>query len=325
MPKPEPRTVGTSAAAFRSTSTVCDEEGAQDRYFCGLRVASTFPLKELKPWTGDDRRPDLVVDLGSAPQLSDAVVNRPFLQVDPAGMCRFEVPGVAVWRVTPDGRRVTVDTSLDPASPSQRTFLYGTVFAIVALRRGLLPLHAACLHLPGGAVAFAGPSGIGKSTLAARMLMRGYPLLSDDVTMVSFSTAGGPQVLPALPRIRLWQDSLDQLGLSSEGLQRTRPVLEKFSYPVDGLFHAASAPLRALVLLSGSSPRQTNLRRLPLIEALQRAGEILYRPLLMRRLGMVSEQMLAVPRLLSSLDGCYTVSRPNSEADLDALIASLGA
>lgn len=300
-------------------------EAVLDHCFGGLRVSSTFPLPDLIIWSGDDRPADLVVDQGPVPPLVDPVVNRPFLQVAADGTSRFEIPEVAAWRVAPDGGRVTVDAVMDPASASQRTFLYGTVFAIAALRRSLLPLHASCVRVPGGAVAFAGPSGVGKSTLAARLMQRGLSLLADDVTMVDLSAPGGPRVQPAFPRLKLWRDAMDRLGLSSEGLERARPTLDKFHLPIGGSFHAEPTPLTRLILLEGPNAPQPGLRRLSVVEALARSGEILYRPQLMGRLGMTTDQMTAVPRLLSALGGAHALRRPGDEADLDALLASLGA
>ncbi|OYQ37186.1 hypothetical protein CHU95_02230 [Niveispirillum lacus] len=294
-----------------------------DRCIYGLRIASTFPLADLPPWTGDGRTVDVWVDVGPVPPLADPVVDRPFLQVAADGTSRFQVPGVAAWRVAPDGSRITVDPVEDPAGASQRTFLYGSVFAIVGLRRGLLPVHAACLRFAGGAVAFAGPSGIGKSTLAARLVLRGYPLLADDVTMLDLSAPGGPLVLPAFPRLKLWQDAMDRLGLPAEGLERARPTLDKFHLPVGEAFQGQPARLKAMVFLEGRGATRPGLRRLTLMETLERSGDMLYRPQMMVRLGLKAERMAAIPRLMSALGGAYAHCRLGDEAELDALLAAL--
>lgn len=294
-----------------------------DRCLYGLRIASTVPLADLPPWTGDGRVADVGVDVGPVPPLADPVVDGPFLQVASDGTSRYLVPGVAAWRVAADGSRITVDPVEDPAGAAQRTFLYGSVFAIVGLRRGLLPLHAACLQCTGGAVAFAGPSGVGKSTLAARLVRRGFPVLADDVTMLDLAAPGGPLVLPAFPRLKLWQDAMDRLGLPAEGLERARPTLDKFHLPVGGAFQGQPARLKAMVLLEGRGATRPGLRRLTVMETLERSGDILYRPQMMMRLGLTAERMAAIPRLLSALGGAYAHRRPGDEAELDALLAAL--
>jgi hypothetical protein len=59
--------------------------------------------------------------------------------------------------------------------------LLGRVLPNVALLRGYEALHASAVDSPEGVVAVAGPSGIGKTTLALELVGRGWPLFADDV------------------------------------------------------------------------------------------------------------------------------------------------
>lgn len=294
-----------------------------DRLFGGLRVASAIPLPDLPAWHGDGRPADLRVETGPAPALPDPAVDGPLLQVGADGVCRFVIPGVAVWRVSPDGGRITVDPVADPAGAEQRTFLYGTVFAIAALRRGLLPLHAACLHIGGGAVAFAGPSGAGKSTLAATLVRRGVPLLSDDVTLLDMRDDGPPLALPAFPRVKLWRDAMERLGFEAAGLERARPAMEKYHVPVEGNFWSDPLPLQALVLLDGAPDAPPGLRPLDPVALLERAGDLLYRQSLMLSLGLREWQMRRVMGLLPL--PAFLMRRPAGPAEVEALLAGLAA
>jgi serine kinase of HPr protein (carbohydrate metabolism regulator) len=83
------------------------------------------------------------------------------------------------------------------------------------LQRRVLPLHGSAVAVNGKAIAFVGESGAGKSTLASAFLGRDYPLLSDDVIPVRFSIDGDPHVAPAYPQQKLWQESLNGLGMDS--------------------------------------------------------------------------------------------------------------
>lgn len=71
-----------------------------------------------------------------------------------------------------------------------------------ARRRGLFPLHAACLAWEGRAVVLAGGSGAGKSTLALALLHAGFDFLGDDLVFLA-EADGGVEIL-AFP---------DELGL----------------------------------------------------------------------------------------------------------------
>ena len=64
------------------------------------------------------------------------------------------------------------------------SFLFGPLWAALALQRGLLPLHASAVNRAGAVHAFTGPSGAGKSTLAASLSGRGLPFFTDDVLLL---------------------------------------------------------------------------------------------------------------------------------------------
>ncbi|WP_269747040.1 sulfotransferase domain-containing protein [Elstera litoralis] len=223
---------------------------------CGLRIVSELPLPDLLKWNGDDRVPDVEIRLGTVPdRLERPVFEGPLLQVGADGDCRYAVAGVAAYYVE-NGRHVTIQPYMDPTAPDVRVFLLGSVFGFLCHSRGLVPLHAGCVEINGRAVAFAGASGVGKSTLTAAFLRRGYRVLADDVTVVEVAAPGGPRVLPSFPRIKLWRDSLDGLGLCADGLERSRAQLEKFHLRVEGCFSAEPLPLAAIYHLTmASDPR----------------------------------------------------------------------
>ena len=57
-------------------------------------------------------------------------------------------------------------------------------------------IHASCVAIGGRAVLLAGPSGVGKSDLALRLIDRGATLVSDDYTVV---TRDGERALASAP------------------------------------------------------------------------------------------------------------------------------
>lgn len=299
---------------------------AQDYAFCGWRVRSALALSGMTPWDGDDRLPDVTIGPGVVPpQLPDPVVVRPLLQVGRDGACRYAVPGVAAWLVAPDGGRVTVDAVGDPAGPEVRAFLLGGVMGIVCMRRGLLPLHACCLTRDGHTVAVCGFSGVGKSTLAALLIGRGFRLLADDLTAVDVAAAGGPLVYPTFARVKLWRDMSDRLDWPTGGLERVRSGLEKFCHPVPA-FCAAPRRLDTLLFLERpgpGNPGAAGLRRLGVMECLRRMGAAVYRQQMMIRLGLEGRMMTQFPALLSATGGGFALRRPESAAELDGLIGFL--
>jgi HprK-related kinase A len=65
---------------------------------------------------------------------------------------------------------------------------WGINWRVIAARTEYLQLHAATLARDGQAVVFAGPSGTGKSTLAAGLLSRGWSYLSDEFALIDPDT-----------------------------------------------------------------------------------------------------------------------------------------
>jgi serine kinase of HPr protein (carbohydrate metabolism regulator) len=70
------------------------------------------------------------------------------------------------------------------------------VFGILFHQRQQIVLHASAVRVAGKAVLFYGSSGTGKSTLAAALAQRGYPLIADDVCTVTAETRARPWCIP---------------------------------------------------------------------------------------------------------------------------------
>lgn len=301
-----------------------------DAVLCGWRVASELPLPDLAPWRGDGRPPDLVIRLGEVPAPpDDAVYRGTLLQIGPAGDCRYEIPGVAAYYIDSTGRTVTVRPTAGSGAPAVRAFLFGTVFAVLCQRRGLLPLHACCVRLesPAGprAVAFAGPSGAGKSTLAAAFHRLGHVILADDVAVLRLEPAGGASVLPGLPRLKLWRNTLDQLAFPVDGLERIRTETEKYLLPLDDGFPDEPLPLAAVYHLGRvNDPRHGELRRLRGMEAALRLSTNIYRDRMLARLGGGKAGLLAqATRAAAAISRHWSLVHPHDFAALEPLAAEL--
>lgn len=165
-----------------------------------LTLASDPDLPELSvaPATAT---PDVTIrfvdDLPPAPP---GVHDRPgglLLAVE--GVARFAISG---------GTDIAIHPDSDVPARNLRLFLLGSAMGLLALQRGLLPLHANAVTIDGHAVGFMGPPGAGKSTLAAWCADRGLAILADDACAVRFDPDGRALALPGVPRLRLWRDAM---------------------------------------------------------------------------------------------------------------------
>jgi hypothetical protein len=157
-----------------------------------------------------------MLTLGRVPdRLATVVAETPFLQIDGEGTCRLEIPTAATFLVRA-GRDIVVAPLIDPGSIEIRNFILGPVLGLLAHQRNLVPLSAAAVCIDGIAVAFAGPSRSGKSTLAAALARRGHAVLADDICVVDMTVRGTPSVLPSSSRLRLWEDTFAALEIAPE-------------------------------------------------------------------------------------------------------------
>ena len=213
-----------------------------------LTFVSDLLLPEMSgaPKPTGDKAGDVVIERGPVP--ADGMQIGP--QIGPfshavAQRLWLHVPGVARFLIE-SGNRIVYDPEPSVDEDSVRVFLLGSCVGTLLLQRGQLVLHGNAFAMGEGCAVCVGPSGAGKSTLAARMMQRGHAIIADDVCPVD------PQgrAVPGMPRMKLWQDTADKLGIDTGPLHRIRPALEKFDLPVAAPARAGHLPIRAIYILS---------------------------------------------------------------------------
>jgi hypothetical protein len=139
----------------------------------------------------------------------DGTVWTEFHRADDGYLLRF--PGMADFSVSADGKQVRAHpvTGINEATVEH---LYINQLVPLALsRQGLPAYHASAVTVPGGAVAFLGRTGAGKSTLAASFALGESAFLTDDGLIIE-ETGRGYVALPSHASVRLWDDSVEALA-----------------------------------------------------------------------------------------------------------------
>lgn len=228
----------------------------------GLSVRSDVELPELVPTpaaAGDVA--SVTVRLGEVPTALPGATARGVLYQSNDEAFLLDMRDVARYLVT-SGDTIVIQPYDGVSAEDVRVFLLGSCFGALLHQRGLFVLHAAVFATHDGAVALAGNSGAGKSTLLGTFLQRGYPMMVDDVCAVQL-VDGVPYVLAGYPRTRLWSDALQRLGLTSDGLTRTRSQLDKFERSTPEAFQDRHLPLRHVFTLHPHNGDQVEVRALP--------------------------------------------------------------
>ena len=152
----------------------------------------------------------------------------------------------------------------------------GSCAGALLFQRGLVPLHGNSIATPFGAAMVAGRIGAGKSATTFAFLQRGYRLIADDISAVSFESSE-PRVIPGFPRLKLWRSTLEFFGRDCAEFPRLRPDLDKFHYPVDESFCAEPQRLSAIYILQPGDSPGVAVRALSGIAKLQALRPHLYK------------------------------------------------
>ncbi|WAH57644.1 hypothetical protein LZ023_32560 [Pseudomonas silvicola] len=164
----------------------------------------------------------------------------------------FRVPGIVRCQVT-EGRLIQFAPEGDTCAAEAVPFLLSTGFGALLHQRELLVLHASAVAFNGHAVAICGPSGVGKSTLAAALCSAGGGFVCDDMAVVRFEADGTPAITPDGRQHRLWSDAVEHLALDDRRGQAVRATLRKYHVDPGVVAVPAKVPLKAIIVLREAS------------------------------------------------------------------------
>lgn len=211
----------------------------------GLQIRSAFPLPTLLPGRGGE--PDVAVRREALPAPPDEEWEGAAASGTTGRDAYYFVRDVG-GVLARDGREILADSLPGPTEAGFHNFVTGIGLGLALHQRGVFSLHASAVAVDGGAVAFVGWKGMGKSTMAGALHLRGHPVVTDDV--LALGREGDEVVVsPAFPSLKLWPESAEALGDDPEALPRLHPTAQKRARAVADGFQADSLPLRALYVL----------------------------------------------------------------------------
>lgn len=290
----------------------------------GLHVHSEIALPGRREVdTAGDVPVDVVFGVGHVPEQLDHPTHRgPTWMVDDRSFL-LNLPGIGRF-LCEDGRRVTICPATGMPLDDILVFVTGTAFAAILYQRGGLLLHASAVVRAGRAYLFCGPSGAGKSTLAAALNRAGCRVLSDDVCAVEGDGGGAPMILSDGRALRLYADSIGQVGLADAVGDRVRRRIEKFHViPPQPEPTPEAVPLAAVYMLADANAAfPPGIDRAPVLEAAQSLLHHTYRRQI--ALAYCGHGMLAMrtASLLSHVP-VFHLRRPRDFARLDETVGSI--
>jgi hypothetical protein len=235
------------------------------------------------------------------------------------------VPGLGYFWVHPYPRRVVchADPAADP--DAVRHFLLNQVLPRLVSVDVPLTIHAGGVVTSEGAIALAGPSGVGKSTLAASFDQSGDGVAVSDDSVILRVGADGPRLIGSYPGCRLRPDSADALAVSVDGMGAERSGTHKRWMAVRApAGYSAPARVAGVFVLSEWDGHSSGVSLLRLsgteaLRALIRNAFVLDD----RDSRMIASRMAEAAALLHAGPAVYSLSYPRGHAVLPDVRAAI--
>jgi hypothetical protein len=284
----------------------------------GLQIDSDIELPELGGHHDRSGEADLTIRRGEVARFGTEGGGRRgrVRWIDPQHFW-LHVNRVAHYLVS-EGRNIVVMAEPEAEPSEVRAYLLGSVCGAMLLQRGFLVLHGNAIRLGDGCLVCVGDSGAGKSTLAAGFLKRGFQVLADDVVAVDAAGCA----IPGFPRIKLWQDAADILGLSTAGRARVFPGMDKFNIPIESFDPGALLPIRWVYQLTSDEVEDIRIEPITGLRRFRLLRDNTYRNEYLDGIEMLSGHLSQCSRLAGQIHLAKVV-RPSTGFSLDRLIDRL--
>ncbi|MBF4475774.1 hypothetical protein [Methanobacterium formicicum] len=219
----------------------------------GLGIKSQISFPELISGKNDI---NVVIRLESPdkfPKIHQEIKNKDglsFTRYSKLDIC-FMWEGKNLFRVK-NGEEIIINSEIYVNNVLFRSLILNQGLGILLHQRGILVLHCSAVSINGNAIAFCGWPQEGKSTIAAALNKKGYPLVADDVMAIRFDVNNKPFVFPSFPRIKLYDQVIERVAGKTAQFEKIHQNLKKFSYTPDNIFNVNQLPLKIVYHLEKS-------------------------------------------------------------------------
>jgi hypothetical protein len=276
----------------------------------GLSIASAIELPELEVRRLPDLGPsEVTIAWGRVPQSMPGAIE---------SVEGFEIAGdrilVAIDEVgrylVERGERITVEPDEEGPEELVRLFLYGAAFSALAQQRGLMALHASAVVVGGRAIAFAGRTLQGKSTLASALGSLGHAILADDKVVIEPGPCGTLVAHPGPPALSLFEEAAQSSGQPTTARTSDLVKFGKHMYLVPWLCASEPAPVAAICFLDWTDGEELAIEPLDPFDAMLELRRNINTPSLVSLLGNEHKFLSWAKRLMAQAPA-FAVSRPS--------------
>lgn len=157
-----------------------------------------------------------------------------------------------------DKSKIIISPESEAEEKGFRFLVSGFALGLLLHLRGLITLHASAVAIRGGAVAFIGQKGMGKSTTAAALHAGGHSIVTDDLLVLD-TTEDSVQVYPGFPHLKLTAESIiESLNEDPHQIPKIDPEGPKHSFAAKKNFLRSPLPLQSVYVLDYKTGERKN-------------------------------------------------------------------
>ena len=239
-------------------------------------------------------------------QPENCIFSRPNFRVSETEFY-LNIKNVAYYLVQ-NGEKILISPYENADEESINLYLEGSALGALLHQQGNLPFHGSSFLCNGKGIMICGNSGTGKSSVTAAFCQNNAIYVNDDISPVS---ASGSQVsiLPVKTRIKLWDDALDKLNISSDKLNRIRPEMEKFYLTFD---KRATTPqtLDYIFILGTHNKNEFKVNELSGMDKYNALRKQVYRKIYLKGMPVTEKKYFAQLFTIAKLVKVIVVTRP---------------
>ncbi|MDA3779310.1 MAG: hypothetical protein PF487_03615 [Bacteroidales bacterium] len=279
----------------------------------GFTIASEFSIASLMP---SDDNPDVFLRYGIIDDdLKNPIYTGVRFQIAKNDFL-LKVDNVAKFLIS-KGKTIIVDKVKTAGDEEINLFLLGSAMGALIHQRGMLPIHGSTIKIKDKSVIFSGTSGVGKSSISAYFVKKGYKIVADDISVVSVNDNRNI-VSPGYPRIKLWEDVSKKLNIETNDSLRIRPQINKYGLNVSESFYNSDIEVNKMIIISTKNTPGFEIEKLKGIEKFNALKNNTYRFNFAKELQKKQSLFSFYSKFLPNIE-IYRLYRPRQPLMLDEL------
>lgn len=279
----------------------------------GMTIISEIKISELMIGEG---KPDVKILLGPVSVMEDksSFGYSNYYRLSKSEFT-FDIKNVAKFCVK-NGDCITVEIYKNADIETVKAYLMGTGMGVLLIQREITAIHGSSIDIDGYTVIFTGECGAGKSTLSSALRKKGYGILADDISVVTFRDEYIPEVQPAFAQQRLCRDTAEILGYDLSALSLASVGEDKFVVDTSDSFRTNAIPLKAIIEIRAEKTESVKLIKITGIDRIRYITRNIYCILLYNQLGLSSSYIQKYIDIAKNIN-TYSLIRPEGQFTID--------